>query len=183
MMAFSEHGYEATSVRLLNRDLGLSHGTISQRFGPKEKLFFAAINWSFAQLTDELMTDPPDETIDDLELLHQLIKRLLLVANQHTHLVRFIQKEATSKNQPFHRGTRYLDTPYLSKIYDCIQRLAAAGRIKPVNPRWINMLIVFGGTAPAAMPSLNAGPEHLDPIDSELLAATMTDIIVSGLKL
>jgi AcrR family transcriptional regulator len=36
--AFSEHGYDGMSLRTLNAEMGLSRGTINQRFGSKEQL-------------------------------------------------------------------------------------------------------------------------------------------------
>ena len=35
LRAFASQGYDAMSLRSLNAELGLSHGTISQRFGTK----------------------------------------------------------------------------------------------------------------------------------------------------
>ena len=45
--SFAAQGYDAMSLRSLNAQLGLSHGTISQRFGTKERLYFAAVDLGF----------------------------------------------------------------------------------------------------------------------------------------
>ena len=68
--AFAAQGYDAMSLRSLNAQLGLSHGTISQRFGTKERLYFAAIDLGFATFVADIderrrhllaATDPDDD--------------------------------------------------------------------------------------------------------------------------
>ncbi|MDT7670530.1 MAG: TetR/AcrR family transcriptional regulator, partial [Pseudonocardiales bacterium] len=45
--AFATHGYQGVSVRTLNRELGVSHNLLHQRFGSKEAIWYAAVDWGF----------------------------------------------------------------------------------------------------------------------------------------
>jgi len=54
LKAFAAQGYDAMSLRALNAELGLSHGTISQRFGSKERLYFAAVDLGFATFVADI---------------------------------------------------------------------------------------------------------------------------------
>ena len=51
---FAENGFAGTSVRKLARDLGVSHNLIPQRFGSKERLWYAAVDQGFGALATEM---------------------------------------------------------------------------------------------------------------------------------
>ncbi|HEY6575085.1 MAG TPA: helix-turn-helix domain-containing protein, partial [Mycobacterium sp.] len=42
LVAFATYGYDGVSLRTLNRDLGVSHNLIYQRFGGKDDLWRAS---------------------------------------------------------------------------------------------------------------------------------------------
>ena len=46
---FAERGYDATTVRKLARDLGVSHNLLNVRFGLKANLWKAAVDWRMAE--------------------------------------------------------------------------------------------------------------------------------------
>ena len=46
LRAFARHGLEGVSVRTLNRELGVSHNLIYQRFGSKDDLWRAAVDFT-----------------------------------------------------------------------------------------------------------------------------------------
>src|SRR6266550_4278041 len=56
LRAFATHGYDGVAVRTLNRELGVSHNLIHQRFGSKLGLWYAAVDWAFGQQVTELAT-------------------------------------------------------------------------------------------------------------------------------
>jgi AcrR family transcriptional regulator len=77
--AFAEHGYEGMSLRTLNADLGLSRGTINQRFRSKEQLWYAAVDHEFRHLIEDINAELQERTIpdDDLSLLREGIVTLI----------------------------------------------------------------------------------------------------------
>src|SRR5690349_2643425 len=65
---FATLGYDGVSLRTLNRELGGSHNLLNGRFGSKEALWFATVDWAFAPLSrkmtgafDPTFTDPLDQ--------------------------------------------------------------------------------------------------------------------------
>ena len=54
---FAENGFAGTSVRKLARDLGVSHNLIPQRFGSKERLWYAAVDQGFGALATDLFAN------------------------------------------------------------------------------------------------------------------------------
>ena len=57
LYAFAEHGYDGMSLRTLNAQMGLSRGTINQRFRSKEQLWYAAVDRGFRRLIDDVNTE------------------------------------------------------------------------------------------------------------------------------
>ena len=52
LRTFATHGYDGVSLRTINRELGVSHNLIYQRFGTKEELWKAAVDYGFGGLVD-----------------------------------------------------------------------------------------------------------------------------------
>src|SRR5712672_4206248 len=68
LRAFATHGYDGVSLRTLNRELGVSHNALNGRFGSKEALWYATVDWAFQPLVlrlatafDPTLTDPLDQ--------------------------------------------------------------------------------------------------------------------------
>src|ERR1700680_621400 len=75
--AFATHGYDGVSVRTLNRELGVSHNLLHQRFRSKEGLWYAAVDRAFGAQISEL-AKPFDPTLTDpLDQLNHTIRRFL----------------------------------------------------------------------------------------------------------
>ena len=80
--AFAEHGYDGMSLRTLNAEMGLSRGTINQRFGSKEQLWYAAVDHEFRQLIEDLNAELQQRMVpdDDLSRLREGIRAFLLAS-------------------------------------------------------------------------------------------------------
>src|SRR3981189_248718 len=66
LKAFATHGYDGVALRTLNRELGVSHNALNGRFGSKEALWYATVDWAFQPLVLRRgagvappLTDPP----------------------------------------------------------------------------------------------------------------------------
>src|SRR6201986_2206659 len=93
--AFAEHGYEGMSLRTLNAEMGLSRGTINQRFGSKEQLWYAAVDHEFRRLTDDLNAELQHRTVpdDDLARVREGIRAFLIASVRRPELVRLMNQE------------------------------------------------------------------------------------------
>src|SRR3979411_1145279 len=76
--AFATYGYDGVAVRTLNRDRGVSHNLIHQRFGSKQGLWYAAVDRAFGQQVTELATGVDPTVTDPLDQLNPAILRFAL---------------------------------------------------------------------------------------------------------
>src|ERR1700682_4967522 len=85
--SFATYGYDGVSVRTLNRELGVSHNLIHQRFGSKQGLWYAAVDREFSQQITELATafDPTPE--DPLDQLNHAIRRFVRYSAERPQLL------------------------------------------------------------------------------------------------
>jgi len=82
--AFADLGFEGASMRDLCRRLGVSHNLLHQRFGSKDRLWYAAVDHGFQALASDLVvSSEADEYEDDLERLRFLMIRWLEVMRAH----------------------------------------------------------------------------------------------------
>jgi AcrR family transcriptional regulator len=99
------------SLRALNAALGLSRGTINQRFASKERLWYAAVDNGFHQLIADLNTEVQRRGVpaDDLSLLCEIIRAFLIAARNRPDLVRLMNQEGLhSTPRPDHILTTFV---------------------------------------------------------------------------
>src|SRR5271168_4714353 len=183
--AFAEHGYDGMSLRTLNAEMGLSRGTINQRFRSKEQLWYAAVDHEFRQLIEDLNAELQQRVIpdDDLSRLREGIRAFLLASGRRPELVRLMNQEGLHSTSRLDYIMTSFTLPALTPVWQGLTRLADAGVVRRVPARTLLFLIAHGAAAPFTLGPLSDrfdpvdGP--LDPVDHVELA---TDIIVSGLR-
>src|SRR6267154_4080203 len=72
--AFATYGYDGVTVRTLNRELGVSHNLIHQRFGSKKQLWYAAVDRAFSTQITQLATAFDPTLSDPLDQLGHAIR-------------------------------------------------------------------------------------------------------------
>src|ERR1700730_15353318 len=75
--AFATHGYDGEAVRPLNRELGVSHNLIHQRFGSKLGLWYAAVDRAFGRQVTELAAAFDPTLADPLDQLNHTIRHVV----------------------------------------------------------------------------------------------------------
>jgi AcrR family transcriptional regulator len=143
--AFATHGYQGVSVRTLNRELGVSHNLLHQRFGSKLGIWYAAVEWGFGRLTEEL-GQAISSSGDPQEQLRQFIRTFVEFSARHPDLQRLVIQEGGS---PSERLTHLLDRyvrPTIAALTPTLQRLARSGRIRSVPPPVVYHLMTSAGT-------------------------------------
>ena len=185
--AFAAQGYDAMSLRSLNAQLGLSHGTISQRFGTKERLYFAAIDLGFATFVADIderrrhllaATDPDD----DLAHLRATIRAFLGAAEQRPELGRLMNQEGLQSTARLKYIVDSVILPMFGVVGDMLERLRMDGRIRPVTTRGLFFLVTHGAEAPYTLTALSESFDATDgPLDPERHADEMTDLIMRGI--
>jgi AcrR family transcriptional regulator len=189
LQAFAAQSYEAMSLRSLNARLGLSHGTISQRFGTKERLYFAAIDLGFSRFLADIdlrrqhllaAIDPPDDVAD----LRATIRAFLGAAHRRPELGRLMNQEGLQSTVRLRYIVDTVMVPVFGVIGELLDRLRTDGRIRPVTARGLFFLVGHGAEAPYTLTALSEAFDSIDgPLDPERHADDMTDLLMRGITL
>ena len=187
LQAFAAQGYDAMSLRSLNAVLGLSHGTISQRFGTKERLYFAAIDRGFTTFVTDIdqrrrhllaAIDPPDDLWD----LRATIRAFLGAAALRPELGRMMNQEGLASTARLRYIEETVMVPLFGVIGELLGRLRAQGRIRPVTARGLFFLVGHGAEAPFTLTALSESFDPLDgPLDPDRHNDDMTDLLMRGI--
>jgi TetR/AcrR family transcriptional regulator len=184
--AFATYGYDGVSVRTLNREMGVSHALISQRFGSKADLWRAAVDYGFGQITRDL-AEVFDPTVSDpLEQLRRWIRGFLELSAQHPELVGLVNIEGRQDSPRLSYLYESYIAPSMAGVARLLDHLADAGRIRPIPLRTFHLLVVHGGAASHTLVGL---AEHfdptspLDPDEVDRNAELVADLVIDGLRL
>jgi AcrR family transcriptional regulator len=187
--AFAAQGYDAMSLRSLNTQLGLSHGTISQRFGTKERLYFASVDLGFTAFLADIeerrqVALAGVEPGDDLADLRITIRAILGAALVRPDLGRLMNQEGLYRTARLDFIVEHMLMPLLGSVSGQLERLQQAGRIRPVTARALFFLVVHGAEAPYTLTALSGAFDTVDgPLEPQRHADDMTGLIVRGIML
>jgi AcrR family transcriptional regulator len=182
LQAFASGGFEAMSVRALNANLGLSHETVSQRFGTKSELFFAAVNYGFQlfinDFNDELTRNDPTS---DLEQLRALLRAFMFSTSRHPTLGELLHHMAIDEEQ---RNVIIGKTGLADQLMNAAQlllRLKSDGVIRDIQLREL-WFMAQSAAAPIHFSNVSQMFDFFDgPLDPDEHINRITDIIMRGL--
>jgi len=189
LRAFASQGYDAMSLRSLNAELGLSHGTISQRFGTKERLYYAAIDRGFTTFFEDIArrrsvalgADAASGEVDDLDELRATIRSFLGAALLRPELGRLMNQEGLNHSPRLEYIVDNVLVHLFATVGVVLDRLRATGRIRPVTARALFFLVAHGAEAPYTLRALSEAFDTLDgPLDPERHADDVTELIMRG---
>ncbi len=185
LQAFGENGFEGTSVRDIARRLDVSHNLIPQRFGSKERLWYAAVDYGFGRLQEDLVREAKRLGRDELLVLRGLVGNFIEINALHPSLLQIINQEASRP------GPRldYLFNTYIKPVRDFgdawLTRLAAEGRIAPISVTLLYFLMTHGAGGLFALPALtsrlNNSSEKLDGPAIRAQVESAVSVIFDGL--
>jgi AcrR family transcriptional regulator len=184
LLAFAEHGYEGMSLRNLNSELGLSRGTINQRFGSKEQLWYVAINNGFRSVMHEIKAElkrspTPD---DDLGQLREFVRAFLAASARRPELVRLMNHEGLHSTSRLDHIVSEFVLPTFAAPMKVLQRLEAAGIARRVSARMLLFLVAHGAAAPFTLGALSQRFDALEgPFDPAEHVELVTEVIVRGI--
>jgi AcrR family transcriptional regulator len=173
-------------VRTLNRELGVSHNLIHQRFGSKQALWFAAVDRAFGQQVTELATAFDPTLTDPLDQLNYAIRRFVHYNAERPELLGLMNIEARIDSERLDYIYDNYVAPALAPLGLLLDHLRANGRIRPISLRTLFFLIAHGAVAPFTLAPLARRFDDTDPLDPDQVAeqaALTADVITSGLRL
>lgn len=182
---FATYGYDGMSLRSLNRELGLSHSAIHQRFGTKEDLYKAVIDHEFGtmfrEIREHLRALPrPNSELGELQ---SQFKAFLIVSSKHPYLNRLMNDEGLEDSWHLDHIYKKYVQPSLAPIRKLMDDLAKKKVIAPTAVRTAFFLIAHGAAALFTLDALSAKFNSADgPIDVDTLADEAAWVIVNGLR-
>jgi AcrR family transcriptional regulator len=184
--AFATYGYDGVTVRTLNRELGVSHNLIHQRFGSKQGLWYAAVDRAFGQQVTELATAFDPTLTDPLDQLNHAIRRFVHYNAERPELLGLMNIEGRVDSERLDYVYDNYVAPALAPLGRLHDHLQQEGRIRPISLRTLFFLIAHGAVAPFTLAPLGRHFDNTDPLDPDQVAeqaALAADIITNGLRL
>src|SRR3984893_3099938 len=186
LCAFATYGYDGVAVRTLNRELGVSHNLIHQRFGSKQGLWYAAVDRAFSQQITELATVFDPTLADPLDQLNHAIRSFVHYSAERPELLGLMNIEARVDSERLDYIYDSYIAPSLAPLGRLLDYLNKNGRIRPISLRALFFLISHGAAAPSTLVALARRFDSTDPLDPKQVAdqaALTADVITSGLRL
>jgi TetR/AcrR family transcriptional regulator len=184
--AFATYGYDGVAVRTLNRELGVSHNLIHQRFGSKLGLWYAAVDRAFGQQVTELATAFDPTLADPLDQLNHAIRRFVHYNAERPELLGIMNIEGGVAGERLDYIYDNYIAPALAPLGRLLDHLRKEGRVRPISIRALFFLIAHGAAAPFTLAPLARRFDDTDPLDPSQVAeqaALTADVITSGLRL
>jgi AcrR family transcriptional regulator len=182
--AFATYGYDGVAVRTLNRELGVSHNLIHQRFGSKQGLWYAAVDRAFSQQVTQLATSFDPTLTDPLDQLNHAIRSFVRYSAERPELLGLMNIEARVDSERLDYIYDNYVAPALAPLGLLLDHLRENGRIRPISLRALFFLIAHGAAAPFTLAPLARHFDNTDPLDPNQVAqqaALTADVITSGL--
>jgi len=181
--AFGVHGYQGVSVRELNKELGVSHNALHQRFGSKEAVWYAAVDWGFGGLVSALLA-ADDPSADGLARLRSFVRAFVLYQARNPDLQRVINGEAGAGGARLEHLLSKFVRPVLEWFEPLVTQLVVDGRVRAVPPELLYTMITAGGGtlfSNVAATRYLFGEEALGEAAVARYAEEVADFVVGGL--
>lgn len=179
---FAAVGFPAMSVRALNAALGLSHETVSKRFGPKDELFRAAVQLGASRFIEDFDHEfAMAGATTDLEMLRATLRAFMVAVARHHALGELLHHASIDAT---HRSTIIGKTGLADRIATTAALLDRLRRSNTIRTTGIRELwfLAQGAAAPLHFRSLASMFDPFDgPLDDAHHIDRMVDVIVRGL--
>jgi AcrR family transcriptional regulator len=138
------------------RALGVSHNLVHERYGSKERLWYAAVDHGFRTLASALADAAMRATGDQLDRLRAILVRYVEATAQRPALIRIINTEAAG--DAANERLRYIFERYIQPAHmvaDVVLReLEHAGRARRLSPAALHFLVGHGAGGMVSLPAL-----------------------------
>ncbi|OBJ12642.1 hypothetical protein A5624_10310 [Mycobacterium sp. 1482292.6] len=185
LRAFATLGFDGVALRTLNRELGGSHNLLNGRFGSKEALWYATVDWAFGPLAQRMLTAFDPTLSDPLEQVRIFVRVFLTYSADHPELLGLMNIEGRQDTERLtYIYSKYIE-PAMRPCERLLEHLAAEGRIRKVPPRTFHLLLTHGAGAPFTLAPLARHFSPVDPLDPKEVRAhseLCADFFVGGLQ-
>jgi len=183
LRAFATHGFNGVSVRTLSRELGVSHNLLHQRFGSKEALWRAAVDWGFGTLVTELMR-ADEESAEPLARLRSFVWTFARFSAEHPELQRLMNIEGAQSSDRLAYICDTFIAPSIAHYLPLRDVLVEREEIRAVSPEILFYMITSGSAAMFASRALTERLFISAPLSSERVeeyADAFADLLMNAL--
>ncbi|MFD4673366.1 TetR/AcrR family transcriptional regulator [Lentzea sp. NPDC058450] len=147
LRAFAAQGFHGVSIRDLNRVLGVSHNVLHQRFGSKEGVWYAAVDWGFGNVV-ALVAESDVHDADPGARLRTMIRTFVGFSARNPDLGAIMSNEARQPSERLDHLLEHFVRPMLDAFTPAFTELVDAGKLDHVPLPTLYYLITTGGAAP-----------------------------------
>lgn len=179
---FAASGFQGFSLRELARELGVSHGLMNVRFGSKDELWRAAVEWGLAHIAERLDETPQEGPVE--ERFRHAVVLILLAINAVPALLQLVNHEAVAESARLAFMTETIIKERYSVLEDTVREGIATGRFRDVPPHLVFLLVAHGGGAVFTLKPLSHRFGLLDRDDAaeiEALAQEVAEFALRGI--
>jgi len=183
--AFSIHGYNGVSLRTLNDQLGVSHNLLYQRFGSKENLWRAVVDWAFGPFLAHL-AGADDESADPMIRFRAVVCRFIEYSATRPYLASLATLEGAAPTDRLDYLYDNYINPVRARLLAIFEELQRTGRIRAIPPEVLFFLITSGGTARfgqvgiAARMGIELDPDNTTQV--RVYAESVADVLMNGIS-
>lgn len=180
LSAFSELGYDHTTVRELAGRMGVNRNFIGDRFGSKSAFWFAVVDFACAEAS---VGSTPSTAMSDRDYVRAAIGGFYRNAARHPDLHRLLADEAARESERLsYLFDRYIE-PSLAHIWAPVERLQAAGHA-PALARHLLFFVIIGptmGMTHAPLAVRLGREEDPRPEDLDRYADALADRVIAAI--
>ncbi len=182
LRAFAAHGYQGTSVRDLNAELGVSHNLVHRRFGSKANLWRATADRWFgefvATLDPVLAAIPPGAPF---AAFRDYLVAFIEASAARPELLRMMMVEAAVESERIEYVWEHHLRPFSQRVGRVARSLAGAERYTALPPATAFFLLAHGAIAAPAHEPIARRLDPADPTDPDVLrrhANAVADLVL-----
>ncbi|MES2492528.1 MAG: TetR/AcrR family transcriptional regulator [Pseudomonadota bacterium] len=177
---FAAVGYQGFSLRELARDLGVSHGLINVRFGSKDDLWRACVEWGLAHLAERLDATPRTGPIEE-RFRHAVIQTLLAI-EAVPPLLQLVNHEAATESARLAFLTETIIEDRYAVLEDIVREGIRQGKFRDVPPHMVFLLVAHGGGAVFTLKPLSRRLGLLSTADGNEIRTQAAEIAEFALR-
>jgi TetR/AcrR family transcriptional regulator len=140
---FAAHGYEASTMRAMARELDVSHNLLNVRFGRKSDLWKAAVDWRLAEaarFVEQAFTE--SEAPEDR--LRDLVHRFCHWAIINSDIVAISYQEGQQDSWRLEYLIKQFILPFQKRLQRLIVDVASERQLTPIGSGALLALLVHG---------------------------------------
>ncbi len=140
---FAERGYDATTLRELARDLGVSHNLLNVRFGLKANLWRAAVDWRMVEASTSVVAAFDGEG-DAEQRLRDLVRRFCEWATENRDIVAISYHEGQRDSWRLEYIVQTFIRPFQVRLDALIDEVRAVRPVHALSTSALMALLVQG---------------------------------------